>query len=159
LRLNGDRKHRTVMDVRRGKPSITHLRVLERFDSYTLVEACPETGRRHQIRAHLAALGFPIAGDDLYGNRLSSPIDRSSTDSSQESLPGDLSLALHARALEFTHPIHGDRLWLEAPYPMQFQNTLRGLRSAPRPFRKQLVITHKYSPRTGKGAKKRKIGS
>jgi 23S rRNA-/tRNA-specific pseudouridylate synthase len=70
LRPNGDRHHRTVVDRDKGKPAVTRLNVMERFDHYCLVEAIPETGRTHQIRAHLSALGLYIMGDN-FGDRKS----------------------------------------------------------------------------------------
>jgi tRNA pseudouridine32 synthase / 23S rRNA pseudouridine746 synthase len=115
LRPNGDRRHRTVVDPENGKPAITRLHILERFNRYTLVEARPETGRTHQIRAHLAALGLPLAGDALYGGG--------------EALPPLVSLALHARQLRLVHPLSGEALLLEAPYTEGFQAALEKLRS------------------------------
>lgn len=100
LRTNVGHRHRTAVDPQRGKPAVTHLRVLERFEEATLVEAAPETGRTHQIRAHLAALGHPIVGDELYGG---SP-----------SLAG---LHLHARSLEIVHPVTGERMQFESENP------------------------------------------
>jgi tRNA pseudouridine32 synthase / 23S rRNA pseudouridine746 synthase len=60
---------RVAVDPERGKPSTTEFRVGRRFVAYTLVEARPRTGRRHQIRVHLYHLGHPIVGDPLYGDR------------------------------------------------------------------------------------------
>lgn len=116
LRPNGDRRHRTVVDPQHGKPAITRLRVLERYPQAVLVEAQPETGRTHQIRAHLAACGLPILGDDLYGGP------------TPPGLPLD-TLALHARALAFSHPESGQPLHFEAPYPPAFQAALLWLAS------------------------------
>jgi tRNA pseudouridine32 synthase/23S rRNA pseudouridine746 synthase len=116
LRVNGDRRHRTVVDERGGKPAVTHLRLLERLHKAALIEAQPETGRTHQIRAHLAAVGLPILGDRLYGAR-----------ALPEAAQLD-SLALHAWALEITHPLSGQPMRFEAPYPAAFQAALEQLR-------------------------------
>ena len=114
LRTDGDRRHRTVVDHRGGKEAVTHFRLLERFTGYALLEARPETGRTHQIRAHLAALRLPIAGDDLYGGKISPgfAIERP---------------LLHAWSLDFTHPGRKEALHLEAPYPEDFQAALAKL--------------------------------
>jgi len=130
LRKDGDRRHRTVIDSARGKPSVTHLRVLERFAAHTLLEAIPETGRTHQIRAHLAAIGLPIVGDALYHGgqalRLADVApDAKETERCQEILIARV--ALHALRLQIAHPITGDPLVFEAPYPTDLAVTLRHL--------------------------------
>ena len=112
LRPDGDRRHRTVIDAQRGKSAVTRLRVIERFAQHTLIEAQPATGRTHQIRAHLAALDLPLAGDLLYGGKATF-IDR---------------VALHARSIEFAHPVTQAVLHIEAPYPPDFTHALRQLR-------------------------------
>lgn len=67
LRPDGDRAHRTVIDKGGGKPALTRFRLLGSVETYSVVEAMPETGRTHQIRVHLASLGHPIVVDPLYG--------------------------------------------------------------------------------------------
>jgi RluA family pseudouridine synthase len=142
LRPDGDRRHRTVVDPERGKPALTELRLLERFGDHSLVEASPRTGRTHQIRAHLAALGFPLAGDMLYGeNRGIFPTElepgyqRGGAGGRAEGKAGERALiqrpALHAWSLEVRHPLRDEPLRFEAPYPEDFAAALRQLRKHP----------------------------
>jgi len=102
LRENVGRRKRTMVDTARGKPSLTRVQVLRRGDGWTLLEITPRTGRRHQIRAHLYHIGFPIVGDPLYGvpPPRPAPIAR---------------LGLHATRLTFTHPLSGEPITVTAP--------------------------------------------
>ncbi len=113
LRSGVGHAKRTVVDSRRGEPAQTRFRILERFAGYTLLEAQPKTGRTHQIRAHLFAVGFPILGDALYGAPTTSLILRP---------------ALHARSLSVPHPVSGETITFWAPYPADFAEALRRLR-------------------------------
>ncbi len=115
LRVNVGRRKRSVPDPRRGQPARTALRVLERFGSHALVEARPLTRRRHQVRAHLFAVGHPVAGDSLYGP---GPLP-------EDPLPH---LALHARRLEVPHPLTGEAVRVTAPYPPAWEAGLDALR-------------------------------
>lgn len=120
LRPDGDKQHRTIIDGGHGKPSRTSFRVLASFGPYALVEARPETGRTHQIRVHLAALGFPIACDPLYGDGQGlflSKIKRGWRGDPYEERPLIARTALHAYSLDIPHPRSGENLHLEAPYP------------------------------------------
>jgi tRNA pseudouridine32 synthase / 23S rRNA pseudouridine746 synthase len=114
LRPDGDRRHRTVIDPQRGKAAITHVCVLERFTHHALIEARLETGRTHQIRAHLAAMGYPLVADALYGKTTA--------------VNGIGRTALHSRSIAFEHPTTGERLEFEAPYPADFEAALKDLR-------------------------------
>ena len=120
LRPNGDRRHRTVVDAQRGKPAETNLATLERFENYVLLQATPRTGRTHQIRAHLAALGHPIVSDALYGGA---------------ELPGLPRLGLHAYTLKLFHPESGKELFFCAEYPADFSQAIHRLRQAGSPVR------------------------
>ncbi len=126
LRSNGDRQHRTVVDLAHGKAAVTHLKVLERFGVYSIVEAVPQTGRTHQIRAHLSALGLAIVGDNLYKLR---PADRSAV-KTEQGISFDPGMGLHARRLTITHPVTAERLTFTAPYPATWEAVLARLRSS-----------------------------
>ena len=95
---------RETRDPARGRPAVTHWRVLECGAQHTLLEVRLETGRRNQIRVHLAGLGHPIAGDRAYGSA-TDPLGR---------------LALHAHVLSFDHPVDGERLRFVSPAPTGF---------------------------------------
>jgi tRNA pseudouridine32 synthase/23S rRNA pseudouridine746 synthase len=132
---NGDRQHRTVIDMQHGKPAITHLRVLERCSSHSLVEAIPETGRTHQIRAHLAALGLAIMGDRLYKAKIvNAPNGESSTfDAGKQPLNLlTAGMGLHARSLTITHPLTGEKQKFTAPYPASWSGVIEHLLSRDR---------------------------
>ena len=110
-RSKTDRKMQAVIEE--GKPAVTHFQVLERFADFTLVELQLETGRTHQIRVHMKYIGYPLAGDPVYGPK--------------KTLPGKGQF-LHARLLGFEHPRTGALLTFEAPLPEVFQKTLEKLR-------------------------------
>lgn len=110
-RSEKDRKKQAV--TAKGKPALTRFQVLERFGDYSLVELQLETGRTHQIRVHMAYIGYPVAGDEVYGPR--------------KTLKGHGQF-LHARTLGFTHPRTGEMLEFTAEAPAIFQETLKKLR-------------------------------
>ena len=110
-RSEKDRKKQAV--TVKGKPALTRFQVLERFGDYSLVELQLETGRTHQIRVHMAYIGHPVAGDEVYGPR--------------KTLKGHGQF-LHARTLGFTHPRTGEVLEFTAEAPAIFQETLAKLR-------------------------------
>ena len=109
-RSEKDRKKQAV--TAKGKPALTRFQVLERFGDYTLVELQLETGRTHQIRVHMAYIGHPVAGDEVYGPR--------------KTLKGHGQF-LHARTLGFTHPRTGEVLEFTAEAPAIFLETLEKL--------------------------------
>jgi 23S rRNA pseudouridine1911/1915/1917 synthase len=119
-----DPVHRTRMTTRArgGRSAVSHYRVLRRIDSpygkLALLEVKIDTGRTHQIRVHLAALGHPVAGDKLYG----APAQSKAVPSKRAS--GQLTLArnfLHAADLEFTHPATGKAMHFRASLPRELR--------------------------------------
>jgi 23S rRNA pseudouridine1911/1915/1917 synthase len=118
---------RLRMAVRRdGREAITHYRVLERFRAHTYVRVQLETGRTHQIRVHLAHVGYPLAGDPTYGKRLVVP--RNADTLVVEGLRAFKRQALHAAHLAFTHPVSGKPLAFDAGLPTDFADLLALLR-------------------------------
>lgn len=118
LLKNGDRNHRTIIDVQHGKPAATDLSVLARYSAAALLEARPHTGYTHQIRAHCAYIGFPLLCDALY-RRPTAPAE-------PEGLP-IRRIALHACAISILHPFTGERLAFSAPYPLDFSAAVEWL--------------------------------
>ena len=98
-----------------GKPAVTHYRVLQRFKHYTYVECVLETGRTHQIRVHMASVGHPLLGDEVYGRR-----------SDKYKCEGQ---CLHAMTLGFHHPRTGEYIEVNAPLPPYFEHLLAVLES------------------------------
>lgn len=108
------KKDRKKMAVDKdGKNAVTHFKVLKRYDKYTLLELKIDTGRTHQIRVHMSYIGHPVVGDTTYSNG-----------KNEFGIEGQM---LHAKYLEFKHPITGETLKLEAPLPQYFENVLKKL--------------------------------
>ena len=108
------KKDRKKMDVdKNGKEAITHFKVIKRYQDCTLLEINIETGRTHQIRVHLSHIGYPIIGDDVYSNG-----------KNKWNIEGQ---CLHAKSLDFKHPITGKELHIEAPMPEYFEKILEEL--------------------------------
>ena len=108
-----DRKKMAVTE-KHSRHAVTHYRVIERMEKFTLIEAQLETGRTHQIRVHMTYIGHPLLGDPVYGPK-KQPV----------SLEGQ---ALHARVLGFIHPRTGEYMEFEAPLPPHFEALLERLR-------------------------------
>lgn len=114
-------KRKQMAVVANGRKAVSRFQVLERFSKFTLVKVMLETGRTHQIRVHMASLGYPVAGDLLYNPK------SSGTEAARHKL-GLKGQALHAVQLSFTHPTTGILLEFEAPLPEDFQALLTQLR-------------------------------
>jgi len=112
--IGRDKSNRLKMTVtsENSKDAITHMKVLERFERHTLVELKLETGRTHQIRVHMKYIGYPVYNDPVYTN------DKTS----------DFGQFLHAKSLEFDHPITGEHMYFESELPLEFKNYIDELR-------------------------------
>lgn len=96
-----------------GKQAVTHFKVIKRYKGYTLLEIKIDTGRTHQIRVHMAKIGYPVVGDMVYSNG-----------KNEFGVEGQM---LHAKSLEFSHPITGKKMHLEAQLPEYFKKVLEEL--------------------------------
>lgn len=106
-------RKKMAVNERNGKRAVTHYKVLQRFRDYTYIECRLETGRTHQIRVHMASIGHPLLGDEVYSNR-----------KSPYKLQGQ---TLHAKILGFRHPSTGEYIETEAPLPEYFEHLLKVL--------------------------------
>jgi 23S rRNA pseudouridine1911/1915/1917 synthase len=118
--------HRTRMAVvEGGRDAVTHYRVLARFAAHSFLAVRLETGRTHQIRVHLAHVGFPVLGDPTYGGRARVPAG--ATPELLATLRAFRRQALHACALAFTHPESGELLRFAVPLPADMRGLLAAL--------------------------------
>ncbi len=125
---------RAARDAKGAKLAVTHYRVLERLPGHTVVEVKLETGRRNQIRVQFAERGFPLLGDQVYGEA-SEAIGRQ---------------ALHAELLGFRHPVGDETVTVTAPMPADMENVLKALRNVRRVVRAEAGLTGEedlYKPR------------
>ena len=116
------RAAKIVVDRVDGRPAATSFEVRERMPRATLLEAAPETGRTHQIRVHLSAIGHPILGDRAYGG--------GGDDAARAGLSRPF---LHAWRLRFRHPVTGEQISLEDPLPGELVDVLTRVRLDQRP--------------------------
>jgi 23S rRNA pseudouridine955/2504/2580 synthase len=119
----------TVKIARAGKSAVTHFSTLQIFKLHTLIECSPITGRMHQIRIHLAKLGAPITGDEMYGGKpffVSSVKRNFKSGKDVEEQPLVKRMALHAFSLEFQN-LEDKSVLTVAPYPKDFQALLSQL--------------------------------
>jgi 23S rRNA pseudouridine1911/1915/1917 synthase len=125
-------KKGTMIISKKGKESVTKYSVAEEFGKYALLSVFPLTGRTHQIRIHLKALGYPLMVDSVYGERgelYLSEIKRGyryGKDTEEKAFVSRCTL--HARSLTFTHPVHGTAMMIEAPLPKDLNALLNQLR-------------------------------
>lgn len=100
--------------AKNGRTAITHYKVLQRYGNYTYIQCKLETGRTHQIRVHMASIGHPLVGDQVYGPK-------------KCPFPKLIGQTLHAKTLGFVHPATGEYVEVEAPMPEYFENLLKQL--------------------------------
>lgn len=105
-----DRK-KMAINEKNGKHAVTHYKVLKTFKGYSYIECKLETGRTHQIRVHMASIGHPLLGDEVYTQGFKCPFH----------LTGQ---TLHAKTLEFVHPTTGERIFIDTPLPDYFEHLL-----------------------------------
>jgi len=121
--LGRDRANRTVMSTRTDKPrhAVTHFELLEDLGTRSLLRVTLDTGRTHQIRAHMAAIGHPVCGDQSYGGRAAGrPL-------------GLERQFLHSSRLVFSHPVTGEQVECESKPPADLRRALDAARRGAAP--------------------------
>jgi len=122
----GDEQNGRTVDHHTGKPAVTHYRILERLPHHTVLRITLETGRTHQIRVHMAHIGYPLLGDPVYGGRMRIPpgADTALT----ATIRGFRRQALHAAKLALRHPQTGEPCQWQVEPPADMQELLAALR-------------------------------
>jgi 23S rRNA pseudouridine1911/1915/1917 synthase len=113
-------RKRMSVHGQRARTALTRWEVVERFADATLLRLAPETGRTHQLRVHLAAIGHPVLGDAVYGRRRAGRAAAGASECARQ--------ALHAEELRFTHPVSGERVVVRAALPLDLEEVLARLR-------------------------------
>ena len=112
--LGRDQRSRTrIAVIAEGRHAVTRFKVIERFVGYTYVELSLETGRTHQIRVHMSAIGHPLVGDRTYGGGIGLLRER---------------VFLHSYFLGLVHPINGRPLEVRSPLPLELVEILENMR-------------------------------
>ncbi|WP_461482784.1 RluA family pseudouridine synthase, partial [Porticoccus sp.] len=110
-----------------GKEAITHYRVVERFPGHTYIRVRLETGRTHQIRVHMASIGYPLIGDITYGGRLKLP--KGASLELHDALRAFKRQALHATRLALIHPASGELMEWQVSPPADFNELLAAIQA------------------------------
>ena len=126
-RSRRDRRKMTVTGMG-GRHAVTHYRLLEVYDRFSLLELTLETGRIHQIRVHLSHIGHPVAGDKVYGGGYDRGVLNAPTTAVKEALIKLNRQALHAYTLGFEHPETNERLMFSAPMPADMRRLVDALK-------------------------------
>ena len=129
-RSRRDRRRMTTVK-NNGRRAVTHYQVLEIYHKFSLVQLTLETGRLHQIRVHLQHIGHPVAGDPIYGGEQRA-LNDANTLPVKHALIHLKRQALHARTLQFEHPVTHERLIFSAPKPSDIQRLVDALRTLTR---------------------------
>ncbi len=129
-RSRRDRRRMTTVE-NSGRHAITHYQVLEIYNKFSLIQLTLETGRLHQIRVHLQHIGHPVAGDAIYGGEQRAMKD-ADTLPIKHALINLKRQALHARTLQFEHPISRESLMFSAQKPADMQRLVEALRTLTR---------------------------
>ena len=127
-RSHRDRRKMTVVKTD-GRRAVTHYEVLEVYDGFSLLQLTLETGRLHQIRVHLSFLGYPVAGDPVYGGGRERALSDAPSIAVRQALIKLNRQALHAETLGFNHPETDERLEFSAPMPSDMLQVVNSLRS------------------------------